>query len=70
MRKVANSALAKSRVFGVAPRTASINQSGGVQNAADLVGERGAARGAVGGELGLVQRDEVFRLPTPQYRAS
>jgi len=34
-----------------------------VQNEADLVGERGAARRAVGGKLSLVQLDEIFRLP-------
>jgi hypothetical protein len=36
---------------------------GGVQNEADLVGERRAARRAIGGKLSLVQLDEIFRLP-------
>ena len=35
----------------------------GVQNEADLVGERRAARRAIGGKLSLVQLDEIFRLP-------
>src|SRR5450432_168173 len=35
---------------------------GGVENEADLVGERRAAAGAVGGELGLVQFDQVLGL--------
>ncbi len=35
---------------------------GGVQDQAELVGERALAGGAVGGELGLVELDEVFRL--------
>src|SRR5271170_8506101 len=35
---------------------------GGVQDEANLIGERRAARRAVGGELSLVQLDEIFRL--------
>ena len=35
---------------------------GGVEDKADLVGERRAAAGAVGGELGLVQLDQVLGL--------
>src|SRR6201989_1980011 len=35
---------------------------GGVENEADLVGERRATAGAVGGELGLVQLDQVLGL--------
>ena len=38
---------------------------GGVQDQAYLVGARVATRGAIGGELGLVQLDEVLRLATP-----
>jgi hypothetical protein len=34
-----------------------------VQNEADLVGERRAARRAIGGKLNFVQLDEIFRLP-------
>ena len=34
-----------------------------MQNEADLVGQRRAARRAIGGELSLVQLDEIFRLP-------
>ena len=34
---------------------------GGVENEADLVGERRAARRAIGGELSFVQLDEIFR---------
>ena len=41
----------------------------GVQNKADLVGERRAARRAIGGELGLVQLDEIFRLPARAIEA-
>jgi len=33
-----------------------------MQDQAKLVGPRIAARGAIGGELGLVQLDEVFHL--------
>ena len=36
--------------------------SGGVQDQAHLVGQRAATAGAVGGELGLVQFDQVFGL--------
>ena len=35
---------------------------GGVEDEPELVGERALAGGAVGGELDLVQLDEVFRL--------
>src|SRR6202163_4783348 len=35
---------------------------GGVQDEPHLIGERAAAAGAVGGELGLVQLDEILRL--------
>src|SRR6185437_13330631 len=35
----------------------------GVQNEADLVGERRVAGRAIGGKLSLVQLDEIFRLP-------
>src|ERR1700757_4548792 len=35
---------------------------GGVEDEADLVGERRAATGAIGGELGLVQLDQVLGL--------
>ena len=35
---------------------------GGVEDEANLIGERRAARRAVGGELSLVQLDEIFRL--------
>jgi hypothetical protein len=35
---------------------------GGVQDKTHLIGERGAAGCAVGGELGFVRLDEVFRL--------
>ena len=35
---------------------------GGVQDQPELVGERALAGGAVGGELGLVQLDQVLRL--------
>jgi hypothetical protein len=33
-----------------------------VEDEADLVGERRAATGAIGGELGLVQLDQVLSL--------
>jgi hypothetical protein len=36
----------------------------GVQDEPHLVGERAAAAGAVGGELSLVQFDQVFGLPS------
>src|SRR6267154_917630 len=36
--------------------------SGGVQDQAELVGARIAARGAIGSELSLVQLDEVLHL--------
>ena len=36
--------------------------SGGVQQQPHLIGQRRAATGAVGGELGLVQLDQVLRL--------
>src|SRR4051794_22051046 len=36
---------------------------GGVQHEAHLIGERGAAAGAVGGKLGLVQFNQVLALP-------
>ena len=35
---------------------------GGVQNEADLVGERQATRRAIGGKLSFVQLDEIFGL--------
>lgn len=35
---------------------------GGVKDEANLVGERRAARRAIGGKLGLVQLDEILRL--------
>lgn len=35
---------------------------GGVQDEANLIGARRAARGSIGGKLRLVQLDEVFRL--------
>lgn len=34
-----------------------------MQNEADLVGERRAARRAIGGKLSFVQLDEIFGLP-------
>ena len=36
--------------------------SGGVRQQPHLIGQRRAATGAVGGELGLVQLDQVLRL--------
>ncbi len=62
-RSVANSALVSSR--GVRNDVADREHqpiSGGVQDGADLIGERRAARCAVGAELGLVQLDEDLRL--------
>jgi len=54
-RSVANSAVANSRTLGMASRTVSIQPiSGGVENEADLIGERRTAAGAIGGELCLM----------------
>ena len=35
----------------------------GVQNEPELVGERALAGGPVGGELALVQLDQIFHIP-------
>ncbi len=40
---------------------------GGVQHEADLVGECGPADGAVGGELALVELDQVFLKAIPIF---
>ena len=44
--------------------------SGGMEHEADLVGERRTATGAIGGELCLVQLDQIFGLAAAQYRLS
>lgn len=43
---------------------------GGVEDEANLIGERRAARRAVGGELSLVQLDEIFRLAASAVEVS
>src|SRR6266436_3486717 len=60
-RSVANSAVANSRALGTASRTGEHQPIGsGVQHETDLVGECRSATRAVGGELRLVQLDQVF----------
>ena len=62
-RKVVNSALARSRALGMASRTVEHQPiGGGVQHEADLVGEWRAAGRAIGGQLCLVQLDQVLGL--------
>jgi hypothetical protein len=42
--------------------------SGGVENKVDLIGERRTAAGAIGGELCLMQLDQILGLARAQYR--
>ena len=69
--RVANSAQASGIRRGTASRRASISQVGrGVQDEAELVGDRALAGGPVGGELALVQLDQVLRHEGPAWQAS
>ena len=69
--RVANSAQASGIRRGTASRRGEHQPVGrGVQDEAELVGERALAGGPVGGELALVQLDEVFGLAAAQYTAS
>ena len=43
--------------------------SGGVENEADLIGERRTAAGAIGGELCLVQLDQILGLAARAIQA-
>ena len=62
-RKVANSALARSRGFGNGVADGEHQPiSGGVQHEADLIGDGGTAGRAIGSELRLVQLDQVLGL--------
>ena len=61
--RVANSAQASGILRGTASRRARHQPVGrGVQDEAELVGDRALAGGPVGGELALVQLDEVLGL--------
>jgi hypothetical protein len=56
----------------MASRTVSINHqpiSGGVENEADLIGERRTATGAVGGELRLMLLDQILGLAARAIQA-
>src|SRR6187401_3389383 len=65
-RSVANSAVANSRALGMASRTPI---SGGVENEADLIGERRTAAGAIGGELCLMRLDQIIGLAARAIQA-
>src|SRR6202042_2807603 len=69
-RSVANSAVANSWTLGMASRTVSINQEAAVvENEADLIGERRTEAGAIGGELRLVQLDQILSLAARAIQA-